>query len=437
MEIKNEEEFKKVKGSLMKEDIIFKSEKFENLGSEVKDILNKSQNSDNALIIITKWALSFWGSDVHYDIQNENNVQVRFRIDWLLTNIFTLNKAEYKLILERLKYKSDLKLNITDIPQDWKYKIIDEEWRIDVRISTLPVKFWENVVCRILDSTNSIPKINELWLMWTSKHLIDKSLNKKNWMILVTWPTWSWKTTTLYSMLNILNTTEKKIITLEDPIEYELPQVVQSEVNEKKWYTYTTWLKALLRQDPDVVMVWEIRDFETAQIAAQASLTWHLVLTTIHTKSASETIERLINIWVAPYILSSSIDIIIAQRLVRKICTNCIESAEATNEQNDIIKWMMKDIWIEAVTKAKKDWFKLYYWKWCEHCGYSWFKWRIWIYEVLSFNEKVRELIRSWASPEEILAEARNQDFILMREDGVLKAMRWKTTIEELFKVID
>ncbi|MBP8016602.1 type II/IV secretion system protein [Candidatus Gracilibacteria bacterium] len=437
MEIKNEEEFKKVKGSLMKEDIIFKSEKFENLGSEVKDILNKSQNSDNALIIITKGALSFGGSDVHYDIQNENNVQVRFRIDGLLTNIFTLNKAEYKLILERLKYKSDLKLNITDIPQDGKYKIIDEEGRIDVRISTLPVKFGENVVCRILDSTNSIPKINELGLMWTSKHLIDKSLNKKNGMILVTGPTGSGKTTTLYSMLNILNTTEKKIITLEDPIEYELPQVVQSEVNEKKGYTYTTGLKALLRQDPDVVMVGEIRDFETAQIAAQASLTGHLVLTTIHTKSASETIERLINIGVAPYILSSSIDIIIAQRLVRKICTNCIESAEATNEQNDIIKWMMKDIGIEAVTKAKKDGFKLYYGKGCEHCGYSGFKGRIGIYEVLSFNEKVRELIRSGASPEEILAEARNQDFILMREDGVLKAMRGKTTIEELFKVID
>jgi type IV pilus assembly protein PilB len=434
MEIKNEEQFKEIKDSLKKTD--FLSEKFEKFWILIKDTLTKHQDSEKTLSLITKWALSFWSSDIHYDIQ-EKDISVRFRIDWNLANIFNLSKNEYKLILERLKYKSDLKLNITDIPQDWKYRILDENRKIDVRISTLPVKNWENVVCRILDSTNSIPKLNELWIIWTAKNKIDKSLKKKNWMIIVTWPTWSGKTTTLYSMLSVLNTPNKKVITLEDPIEYELPQVVQSEINEKKWYTYTSWLKALLRQDPDVIMVWEIRDLETAQIAAQASLTWHIVLTTLHTKNATETLERLINIWVPSYILASSIDIIIAQRLVRKICPNCIENIEATKEQNDIIKWMMKDIWIEAVSKAKKAGFKLYYGKWCEKCWFSWYVWRIWVYEVLCFNERIRELIRAWASPDEILSEARHQDFILMREDWVLKAMRGKTTIEELFKIID
>jgi len=435
MQITSEENFDKIKSAIAWDSAVFKSQKFDELAQLVIEAIDK-QDSEKALILITKWALSFNSSDVHFDIWEEW-ITLRFRIDGNLSNIFTFTKQQYKLILERLKYKSDLKLNITNIPQDGKYRINDKERKIDVRVSTLPVKLWENVVCRILDSTNNVPDIDELGFMWASKRQIERSLKKKNWMILVTWPTWSGKTTTLYSMLNILNNSDKKIITLEDPIEYELPWVVQSEVNEKNWYTYETWLKALLRQDPDIIMIWEIRDFDTAQIAAQASMTWHLVLSTLHTKSASETLERLINMWIPSYILSSAIDIIIAQRLVRKICTNCIETVEATPEQNEIIKWMMKDIWIEAVSKAKTNGFKLYKWKWCEVCGNSWYKWRIWVYEVLSFNDKIRSLIREWASPAIILAEARTQDMMIMREDWVLKAMRWKTTLEELFRVIE
>lgn len=435
MQITSEENFDKIKSAIAWDSAVFKSQKFDELAQLVIEAIDK-QDSEKALILITKWALSFNSSDVHFDIWEEW-ITLRFRIDGNLSNIFTFTKQQYKLILERLKYKSDLKLNITNIPQDGKYRIDDKERKIDVRVSTLPVKLWENVVCRILDSTNNVPDIDELGFMWASKRQIERSLKKKNWMILVTWPTWSGKTTTLYSMLNILNNSDKKIITLEDPIEYELPWVVQSEVNEKNWYTYETWLKALLRQDPDIIMIWEIRDFDTAQIAAQASMTWHLVLSTLHTKSASETLERLINMWIPSYILSSAIDIIIAQRLVRKICTNCIETVEATPEQNEIIKWMMKDIWIEAVSKAKTNGFKLYKWKWCEVCGNSWYKWRIWVYEVLSFNDKIRSLIREWASPAIILAEARTQDMMIMREDWVLKAMRGKTTLEELFRVIE
>lgn len=435
MDIENEDQFKNIKYKLNKEDSILKFSRFFDLEWFVKIALD-GQDSEKALIIITKWALSFGSSDIHFDILEEE-IQLRFRIDWSLVNIFCINKNQYKIVLERLKYKSDLKLNITDIPQDWKYRINDNEKKIDVRVSTLPVKGWENVVCRILDSTNSVPQLDDLWFMWTSKRQIEKSIKKKNWMILVTWPTWSWKTTTLYSILNKLNTPQKKIITLEDPVEYELSWVVQSEVNEKKWYTYSTWLKALLRQDPDIIMIWEIRDLETAQIAAQSSLTGHLVLSTLHTKSASETLERLINMWLPSYILSSSIDIIIAQRLVRKICPDCIEKIVADSSQNEIIKWMMKDIWIEAVSKAKKGWFTLYKWAWCENCLYSWYKWRVWIYEVLYFSDQIREMIRDGASPAEILEEARKCDLMLMREDWVLKAMRWKTTLEELFKVID
>lgn len=435
MPIQNEEEFKKVKNALMGDILNFHSPRFSELETYVREALKK-QDSDTALTLITKGALSFGGSDVHYDFRG-SAIAVRLRIDGNLVTIFELTPAEYKLVLERLKYKSNLKLNITNIPQDGKYRIDESGEKIDVRISTLPVKLGENAVCRILDSTNSIPAMAELGFMWTSKRQISKSMAKKNGMILVTGPTGSGKTTTLYSMLASLNTSDKKIITLEDPIEYELAGVVQSEVSEKNGYTYATGLKALLRQDPDIIMIGEIRDLETADIAAQASLTGHLVLSTLHTKSASETIERLINMGLPPYILASSIDIIIAQRLVRKICTHCIESYEADESENEIIKWMMKDIGIEAVTKVSSKGHKLFRGTGCEHCGHTGYKGRLGIYEVLSFSEPVRSLIRAGASPDEILTAGRAQDLMLMREDGVLKAMRGKTTLKELFSVID
>lgn len=358
MPIQSEEDFEKIARTLKKEADIFHSQKFQELEKFVHEALLR-QDSDTALSLITKGSLSLGGSDIHYDVR-ASSVAVRLRIDGNLVTIFELSPAEYKLVLERLKYKSNLKLNLTQVPQDGKYRINDTEEKIDVRISTLPVKLGENVVCRILDSTNSIPDMANLGFMWTSKRQIEKSTRKKNGMILVTGPTGSGKTTTLYSILSGLNTEDKKVITLEDPIEYELAGVVQSEVNEKNDYTYASGLKALLRQDPDVIMIGEIRNLETADIAAQASLTGHLVLSTLHTKSASETVERLMNMGLPPYILASSIDIIIAQRLVRKICSHCSESYEASASENEIIKWMMKDIGIEAVSKAKKNGFTLY-----------------------------------------------------------------------------
>ncbi len=209
-------------------------------------------------------------------------------------------------------------------------------------------------------------------------------------------------------------------------------------LNEKRWYTYTAWLKTLLRQDPDVIMIWEMRDLESATIAAQSAMTWHLVFSTLHTNSATETIERLLNMWLPGYILSSSIDIIIAQRLVRKICPECSKKYEATETEREIIKWIMKDIWVESVTKNKKnEWFELHKWAWCEECGHTWYKWRVWIFEVLFFSDKIRALIREWSSPAEILKEWRKNDFMLMREDWVLKALKWITTLEEVFNVVE
>jgi type IV pilus assembly protein PilB len=402
--------------------------------SKIHELLAR-QDSDNTLTLVTKWAIEFGSSDIHYDV-NEQDIHIRLRIDGELTDVATLTKWEYKLLLERLKYKSNLKLNITEVPQDGKYRISENGDKIDVRVSTLPVRTGENTVCRILDSTKSIPSVDELGFMWTSKRQIDRSIKKKNGTILVTGPTGSGKTTTLYSMLAELNTEEKKIITLEDPIEYELPGVVQSEVDEKQWYTYGTGLKALMRQDPDIIMIGEIRDLESATIAMQAAMTGHLVLSTLHTKSAWETIERLMNMGVPNYILASGLDVIIAQRLVRKLCPHCIESYEADASQVDIIKYMLKDIGIAGLA-VKKDAYTLHRSKWCEVCSMTGYKGRIGIYEVLSFSDEIRTLIRGGWSPKEIVDTARKWDLMLMREDGILKAMQGKTSLEELFKVIE
>lgn len=410
------------------------SERFAELERVLHETLGR-QDSENALILITKWALALGSSDIHYDTA-ETDIHVRIRIDGNLAQIASLSKAEYKLLLERLKYKSNLKLNITEVPQDGKYRIGTGGEHIDVRISTLPVKYWENAVCRILDSTKSIPAIEDLGFMWTSKRQIEKSLRKKNGTILVTGPTGSGKTTTLYSMLTHLNTSDRKIITLEDPIEYELSGIVQSEVDEKRWYTYETGLKALLRQDPDIIMVGEIRDLESATTAMQAAMTGHLVLSTLHTKSAWETIERLMNMGVPNYVLASGLDVIIAQRLVRRLCPHCEESYEADATQTDIIKYMMKDIGMENVA-GKTGKFVLHRSKWCAECGMTGYKGRIGIYEVLVFSEEIRSLIRNGASPKSIIAAARKEDLILMREDGIMKAMQGKTSLDELFKIID
>ncbi len=416
---------------LKKEKISYHSKTFIKIENEVKEAL-KNQKTDDALRDITLWALFLWSSDVHYDCY-EKEVFIRFRIDWVLVDIFTLNHLEYKYVLERLKYASKLKLNISNIPQDWKYELKLEHKKIDVRVSTLPTKYWENIVSRILDASKAIIDFEDLGFFWTSKRMIEKAITKRNWMILVTWPTGSGKTTTLYTTVSKLNTRDKKIITLEDPIEYELPWIIQSEVSEKDWFTYEMWLKALLRQDPDVIMIGEIRDYNTLNIATSASLTGHLVLSTLHTKSAAETLDRIINMWLPPYILASALDIIIAQRLVRKICPDCKKEKEKTPEEISLVKAMMMDIgmWTSLINSIK-----LYEATGCEKCNHSWYKWRLWIYEIITFSPKLRDLIRAGETVEKIIEEARKWDLITMKEDWILKAIKGYTTITEILRVI-
>jgi len=409
----------------------YSSDKFLKIEEKVKKSL-ENQKTDDALIDLTTWALVLGASDIHYEVY-EHDVLVRFRIDWVLVKIFTLTHKFYKAVLERLKYSANLKLNIREVPQDWKYDLMIEKKKLDVRVSTFPTKYWENVVCRLLDSSKSIVNFPDLGFYWTSKRIIEKAITKKDGLILVTWPTGSGKTTTLYTILNRLNTPDKKIITLEDPIEYELPWVTQAEVDEKKWFTFGTWLKAILRQDPDVIMVWEIRDKETLTTATTASLTGHLVLSTLHTKSATETLDRIINMWLKPYILASALDTIIAQRLVRRLCSHCKREKEQTPWERAILNNMKNEIWMKSLNI---DSLKLYESVWCDKCNNSWYKWRIWIFEIISLDEDLRDMIREGASAEMVLMKARWKDLMLMKEDWILKAIRWYTTIEEVLRVV-
>jgi len=409
----------------------YSSDRFIKIEEKVKQSLSK-QNSDEALKAITIGALVLGVSDIHYECY-EKNIIVRFRVDGILVDIFSFTSKEYKMVIERVKYSSSLKLNITKLPQDWKYSLKLEDKKLDIRVSTLPTKYWENMVCRILDSDKAIVDFEQLWFFWTWKRLLEKAITKKNGLILVTWPTWSWKTTTLYTLLDKLNIREKKITTLEDPIEYEMPWVVQSEVDESAWFTFKSGLRSLLRQDPDIIMVWEIRDLTTLEIATSASLTWHLVLSTLHTKSAADTLDRMINMWLKPYILASALDTIIAQRLVRKICPNCKREKEKTPWEISVIKSMMDEIGMKWLPLKN---LKLYEWGWCSECNNSWYKWRIWIFEIIIISENIKNLIRKWATVEEIINEARKWDLITMKEDWILKAIKGYTTIEEILRVI-
>ncbi len=410
----------------------YRSTRFEKIETQVKEALAR-QATDDALRDLSLWALVVWSSDIHYECY-QTHVIVRFRIDGILVDIFKVTHAEYKKIKERLKYAANLKLNISHIPQDGKYSLqIDENKKVDVRVSTLPISYGENIVCRILDSTKTIMNFEDLGFFWTSKRMLEKSTEKKSGMILVTWPTGSGKTTTLYTILNRLNTREKKIITLEDPIEYNLSWIVQSEIDEKHGITFESGLKACLRQDPDIIMVWEIRDSATLNTATSASLTWHLVLSTLHTKSAADTLDRLINMGLKPYILASALDTIIAQRLVRKICPNCKVEKEKTQNDIALIEGMMQEIGMKWLSGEN---LKLYTGTWCSTCNHSWYKWRIWVYEIITLSEPIKDLIRSGGSVEDIITEARNGDLINMKEDGILKAMKWYTTIEEILRVL-
>ena len=293
----------------------------------------------------------------------------------------------------------------------------------------------ESVVMRFLDWSRGIQTFSAIWFSDEWTEIIKRNVAQSYWMILMTWPTWSWKTTTLYSMLNTLNDWAKKIITLEDPVEYEVNWFQQSQINYKKWYDYAEWLKAILRHDPEVILVWEIRELETAQIAINAALTWHLVFSTLHTNSAIETLSRLVSMWVQAYMLAPALRLIVWQRLVRKLC-HCATKRPATYAEAEEINLALKKI--KDVRPSIKTEFdgNVRHPVWCPDCNNDGYKWRIAITELFELNDDLKKRIIDWANALDIYAKAREMWYITMYEDWLIKAINWSTTLDELRRVV-
>jgi len=390
---------------------------------------------------IIKHAILEKASDIHIEPM-EKEVLIRYRIDGILREVMHLPRDVAPGIVARIKVLSSLKLDERRLPQDGRFKIQTEDYKYSIRVSTLPVFGGEKIVMRLLPEATKAFSLEALGLEGEALERIYENLRKPIGMILVTGPTGSGKTTTLYSMLDILNTPQINISTIEDPVEYTMPRVNQTQVNPKIGLTFSTGLRALVRQDPDIIMVGEIRDTETATLAVNAALTGHLVLSTLHTTNAAGAVPRLIDMKVEPFLISSTLNVILAQRLVRKLCKEKEKYTLTEPEIKKIEKYcnlerILKILKEEKILKEDGDLKDIVFYrpKPTERCpdGY---KGRIGIFEVLPITESIKELIVKEATSDEIQNQAIREGMRTMVEDGFVKAAKGITSIEEVLRVI-
>ncbi len=392
---------------------------------------------------LLEYAIFEGASDIHIE-PTEKEVIVRYRVDGILRDVMTLPKKTQSGIVARIKILANLKLDEHRMPQDGRFKISTNEYHISFRVSVIPVFDGEKIVLRLLNESAQILTLEQLGFYGKSLEKIKFNITKPHGMILITGPTGSGKTTTLYTILNIINTPGVNITTIEDPIEYRMPRVNQSQVNPKIGYTFAAGLRSFLRQDPNVIMVGEIRDSETADIAVNAAMTGHLVLSTLHTNDAATAFPRLQDMQVASFLISSTVNLVIAQRLTRKICQNCkqpvklerdtVQELSSQFDLPSIIEIFAKE---KLVDSAKTHFESLEFWKGkgCKQCNQEGYKGRIGIYEVLSMTPAITDLILKRTSAEEINACAKNEGMYTMFQDGFIKAKQGITSIEELLRV--
>ena len=380
-------------------------------------------------------------SDIHIE-PTEKEVVVRYRIDGVLRDAMVLPKQAASGIVARIKVLSNLKLDEHRLPQDGRFKIESDEYKYSARVSILPVFDGEKVVMRLLSEGSDVLTLEQLGFYGDALEHMEKSLKSPVGMILVTGPTGSGKTTTLYTAMDILNTPEVNISTVEDPIEYRMPRVNQTQINAKIGLTFASGLRSLLRQDPDVLMVGEIRDKETVQLAINAALTGHLVLSTLHTTNAAGSIPRLLDMGAEPFLISSTLNIIIAQRLVRKLCENKEEYKLSAKELEEIAEYcniekvvgVLREQRILTANQTLED---ASFYKPKKSAEYpDGYKGRVGIYELLPVNETIKELIVQRTTSDKIQAQAEKEGMITMVEDGLIKAAQGFTSIEEVFRVI-
>jgi type IV pilus assembly protein PilB len=401
---------------------------------DMQSIMDGASVSDIMTIVMAA-ALQFGTSDVHVEAEEEQ-IMVRFRIDGVLQEVAKLPHDFWKKIVARIKLISGLKINVTNRPQDGRFTIFLKAGDTDVRVSTIPTTWGESVVMRLLKPSAINVEFEQLGYRPLAEQKLLKEIEKPHGMIVTTGPTGSGKTTTLYAILRKLNTSDVKIITLEDPIEYKLEGINQSQINLEKKYTFAGGLRSILRQDPDIVMVGEIRDLETAEVAINAALTGHLMLSTLHTNDAAGAIPRFISMGVKPFLLAPSLNAIIGQRLTRRICKECKEAYTPSEEELSFVKKVVSEIPEASGEKVgpESEW-KLSKGKGCKACNGSGYKGRIGIYEILTMSEEIKASLSEKISEYEVRELAKQQGMTTMQQDGILKVIDGLTTIEEILRV--
>ena len=422
-----------------KEDVIIEEEKKEDDYKKRAEIIKEAPVAKLVQVIISH-AVEGNASDIHIEPM-DNDYRVRFRLDGILHVSLFIPKEIGPAIISRIKILANLKIDEKRKPQDGRFKTITNGREIDFRVSTLPVISGEKIVLRILDKKKGLSKIESLGLMGTALENIKIAIKETYGMILFTGPTGSGKSTSLYALLKILNNEERNIITLEDPIEYNIEGLNQSQINPEIGYTFANGLRTILRQDPNVIMVGEIRDSETAELAVHAALTGHLMFSTLHTNTAVGTIPRLIDMGIEPFLLSSAIRTVVSQRLVRKICDNCKEEQKVTASVKEKIREELNGIYPEEAKKYQVDLtqdIKFYHGKGCDACGGTGLKGRMAIYEVVPVDEDMKTIITEKNGNEEMLNKKKEAKHILsIREDGILKAVKGLITLEEVERVTE
>lgn len=380
-------------------------------------------------------------SDVHIEPM-EKEVIVRYRIDGILRDIVNLPYSVQTGLVARIKVLTNLKIDEHRLPQDGRFKKETDEYKVSFRVSIIPVFDGEKIVMRILHEEQKTLTLEQLGFQHSALQIIKQNIERPHGLILATGPTGSGKTTTLYAILHILNKPEVNVATVEDPIEYRMPRVNQTQINSRIGLTFAKGLRSLLRQDPDTIMIGEIRDNETAEIAIHSALTGHIVLSTLHTNNASGTLPRLLDMQVQPFLVASTVNTVIGQRLVRRLCSNCLESFKPDEtfmtmvrkefDTDRIIKIMQRERILGG--KSTLNDLKFYRSKGCSQCGGEGYKGRIGIYEVMEISLAIKNLIVSRASTDEILKQATGENMITMQEDGFIKAATGVTSIEEVLR---
>lgn len=394
--------------------------------------------------VVIRHAVEAKASDIHIEPYDKES-RVRYRIDGILHTSLTLPKSIHNAIIARIKVMAKLKLDETRVPQDGRIRLMINKRPVDFRISTLPLASQEKVVMRILDTAKGAPALVDLGFNSNSLKVINEAAKKTSGIILVTGPTGSGKTTTLYSLLDILNQEGVNISTLEDPIEYEMKGINQSQVRPKVGFTFASGLRSLLRQDPNIIMVGEIRDEETAELSIHASLTGHLVISTLHTNDALGAIFRLLDMKIERFLLASTLHTVVAQRLARKLCDKCKQEVSLPDQEIQDMMSELKQV-PENILKAElpdlHDFealkqHKFYQAVGCSHCEKTGYTGRIAISEVIDINETLKEMINHGDKNFNLDAVKQSQDFISIKQDGVVKVIQGVTTMEEVLRVIE